>query len=152
MIVVTAPTGGIGRQVVQNLLAEGAAVRVVARDPARLPAGVARQTEIVRGSHRDPDVLAEAFAGADAVFWPAPAAATRDSAAVAARLLRDGSWTGFEEVPVLGPEDLSYDQMAAIISDVLGKPVHYQQIPGEAYKANMMRFSSEPMAQGLLDM
>jgi uncharacterized protein YbjT (DUF2867 family) len=255
MIVVTAPTGGIGRQVVENLLAHGAAVRVVARDPARLPAGVADRAEIVRGSHRDADVVAEAFAGADAVFWlvppdpgasgvdeaysgfarsaiealakqdvgrvvgisalgrgtppagraghvtatlamddriaatgvpyraltmpsfmdntlrqvvsireqgvfhgpylpdrPAPSVATRDIAAVAARLLRDGGWTGFEEVPVLGPEDLTYDEMATIISDVLGRPVRYQQIPGEAYKANLMRFASEPMAQGLLDM
>ncbi|MFD0786816.1 NmrA family transcriptional regulator, partial [Micromonospora azadirachtae] len=84
---------------------------------------------------------------------PAPMAATRDIAAVAARLLRDDTWTGFDEVPVLGPKDLTYDEMAAIISDVLSRPVRYQQIPGEVYKANMMRSGySEPMAQALLDM
>ena len=33
MIVVTAPTGNIGRVVVQSLLSAGQAVRVIARDP-----------------------------------------------------------------------------------------------------------------------
>ncbi|MEV0713993.1 NAD(P)H-binding protein [Asanoa sp. NPDC050611] len=84
---------------------------------------------------------------------PTPAVATRDVAAVAARLLRDDTWTGFAEVPVLGPADLTYDQMAAIISEVLGRPVRYQQVPGEAYKANLMKAGmSEPMAQSMLDM
>lgn len=256
MIVITAPTSGIGRQVVQNLLAGGATVRVVARDPARLAPGVAEQVEIVRGSHSDPAVVAAAFAGADAVFWlvpadpkaasvfeayagfskpaaaafkpqgvgrvvgisalgrgtpvagqaglvtgslamddliaaagvrfralcmpsfmdnllrqagpikdqgvfygpvrpdlKAPAVATRDIAAVAARLLLDGSWTGTAEVPVLGPEDLSQQDMAAIMSDVLGKPVRYQHTPAEAYKNNFLGYGySEPMAQGMLDM
>ena len=84
---------------------------------------------------------------------PAPAVATRDIAAVAARLLRDDSWTGFEEVPVLGPADISYDEMAAVIADVLGRPVRYQQIPAEDYRAARIRAgASEPMAQGLLEM
>ena len=73
MIVITAPTSGIGRQVVQNLLIDGVAVRVVARDPARLAPDVAERVEIIRGSHSDPSVVAEAFAGADAVFWLVPA-------------------------------------------------------------------------------
>jgi uncharacterized protein YbjT (DUF2867 family) len=256
MIVVTAPTSGIGRQVVQNLLASGATVRVVARDPARLAPGVAERAEVVRGSHSDPSVVAEAFAGADAVFWlvpadpkagsvieayvdfsrpgaaafktesvgrvvgisalgrgtpvagqaglvtgslamddliteagvpfralcmpsfmdnllrqagpiknqgvfrgpvrpglAAPAVATRDIAATAAQLLQDSSWTGAAEVPLLGPEDLSQQDMATIMSDVLGKPVRYQQTPAQAYKDNFLSFGySEPMAQGMLDM
>jgi len=72
MIVVTAPTGNIGRQVVANLLASSTPVRVVVRDPDRLPAPVRERAEIVVGSHGDPDVVAKAFAGADAVFWLAP--------------------------------------------------------------------------------
>lgn len=48
-------------------------MRVVARDPARLAPSVAERVEIVRGSHSDPSVVAEAFAGADAVFWLVPA-------------------------------------------------------------------------------
>ncbi|MEV6849519.1 NAD(P)H-binding protein [Actinoplanes sp. NPDC051411] len=72
MIVVTAPTGNIGRQVVANLLARDTPVRVVVRDPDRLAGPVRERAEIVVGSHADPDVVAKAFDGADAVFWLVP--------------------------------------------------------------------------------
>jgi uncharacterized protein YbjT (DUF2867 family) len=82
-----------------------------------------------------------------------PTVATRDIAAVAARWLRDDSWSGFEDVSVLGPEDLSFNDMAAIMSDVLGKEVQFQQIPFEAYKAQFVeRGMSDAMAQGQTDM
>ncbi|TQS40112.1 NAD(P)H-binding protein [Cryptosporangium phraense] len=254
MIVITAPTGHIGSQVVQGLLEAGAPVRVIVRDPARLAPGVADRVQVVVGSHRDADVVGTAFDGADAVFWlvpadprasgvddaysgfaragleamkgvgrvvgisalgrgtpvagqagyvtatlamddliaatgvpyraltmpsfmdnvarqagpigstgvfygptrpdlRAPAVATRDIAAVASRLLVDETWTGVEEVPVLGPEDLSSDEMAATITDVLGRPVRYQQIPVADFRANLVRNGmSEAMAQGMADM
>ena len=54
---------------------------------------------------------------------------------------------------VLGPTDLSFNEMAQIMSDVLGKPVRFQQIAGEAYRARLIeRGMSEAMAQGNLDM
>ena len=82
-----------------------------------------------------------------------PTCATRDIAAVAARLLLDPSWSGQDHVAVLGPEDLSFNDMAQIMSEVLGKPVRFQQIPGEAFKARLTGFGmSEAMAQGTLDM
>ncbi|MFI6937071.1 NAD(P)H-binding protein [Streptomyces sp. NPDC050287] len=82
-----------------------------------------------------------------------PSCAIRDIAAVAAELLLDDSWNGVGEVPVLGPEDLSFDDMARIMTEVLGRPVRFQQISGEEYKERMMRFgSSGAIAQGLLDM
>jgi uncharacterized protein YbjT (DUF2867 family) len=82
-----------------------------------------------------------------------PAVATRDIAAVATRLLGDETWSGVEEVPVLGPKDLSFNDMADIISEVLGKEVRFQQIPFEAYKARFVEFGmSEAMAQGMTDM
>jgi uncharacterized protein YbjT (DUF2867 family) len=82
-----------------------------------------------------------------------PACATRDIAAAAARLLLDDSWRGQDSVPVLGPEDLSFNDMAQIMSGVLGKPVRFRQIPGEAFKAGLTGFGmSEAMAQGMLDM
>ncbi len=73
MIVVTAPTSTIGRQVLDGLIGRGEAVRVVARDPQRLSPQVRDQVEVVQGSHRDSDVIHRAFAGADAVFWLVPA-------------------------------------------------------------------------------
>lgn len=83
----------------------------------------------------------------------APTTATRDMGAVAARLLRDRSWTGQEDVPVLGPENLSMHDMAGIISEVLGREVRYQQIPLDAFKARLLgRGMSESFAQGYIDM
>jgi uncharacterized protein YbjT (DUF2867 family) len=82
-----------------------------------------------------------------------PTCATRDIAVKAAELLLDRSWEGVADVPVLGPEDVSFNDMARIMSDVLGKPVRFQQIPGETFKATLMeRGMSEAMAQGSLEM
>ena len=258
MIVITTPTGQIGRQVLDRVLDGAGAqpVRVIVRDPAKLPDQVRRRIEVIEGSHGDADVLDRAFEGADTVFWLVPAddaaptiedayvgftrpaadalkrhgvervvgisalgrgtavakhaghvtaslamddliagtgvayraltmpsfmdnliwqavpiktngvffgpidgdrnlptCATRDIAATAARLLLDDSWSGFEEVPVLGPEDLSSNDMARIMSEVLGTPVRYQQIPFETFTANLTGRGMSPMlAQAMTDM
>jgi uncharacterized protein YbjT (DUF2867 family) len=256
MIVITTPSGQIGRQVLGNLLDSGEQLRVIARDPSQLPAGVREDLDIVDGSHGDAAVADKAFAGADAVFWltppdprapsvdaafagftrPAaeafkkhgigrvvgvsmlgrgtpwaaqagfataslamddliaasgvayraltnpyfmedtlrqaesiknqgvfsypiagdrklPTVATRDIAAAASGLLLDASWSGVEEVPLLGPEDLSYNDMAQIMSQVLGKEVRFQQITFEAYKDRFIRLGmSDAMAQGYTDL
>jgi len=82
-----------------------------------------------------------------------PSACTRDIAATAAKLLLDQSWNGVGSVPVLGPEDLSYNDMATIMSEVLGKPVRFQEAPGQAFKARLLeRGMSEAMAQANVDM
>lgn len=47
MIVVTTPTGSIGHQVLQKVLAGGEDVRVIVRDPSRLPAQVRERVEVV---------------------------------------------------------------------------------------------------------
>jgi uncharacterized protein YbjT (DUF2867 family) len=72
MIVVTTPTGQIGSKVLEHLLAAEQKVRVIVRDPARLTPDAAERAEVTVGSHADPDVVEEAFAGADAVFWLRP--------------------------------------------------------------------------------
>jgi uncharacterized protein YbjT (DUF2867 family) len=82
-----------------------------------------------------------------------PAVATRDIAAAASRLLLDDTWSGVGEVPLLGPEDLSFNDMAEIISAVLGKQVRFQQITFDAYKDRFVGFGmSDAMAQGMTDM
>jgi len=82
-----------------------------------------------------------------------PSAATSDIARVAARLLLDHSWSGIADVPVLGPEDLSYNDMARILSEVLGRPVRFEQISHDVFKTRLMgRGMSHAMAQGNLDM
>jgi uncharacterized protein YbjT (DUF2867 family) len=82
-----------------------------------------------------------------------PTVATQDIAAVAARYLLDSGWTGQEEVPLLGPEDLSNNDLAAIISEVLGIPVRYQQITPEALRSQLTGFGMSPgMTDGMVDM
>jgi uncharacterized protein YbjT (DUF2867 family) len=245
MIVVTTPTGAIGSQVLNHLVEAGEAVRVIARDPGRLPAALRDRVEVVAGSHGDAAVVDRAFAGADALFWlpppnpkmthvddvyagfarPAcaavtahgvrhvvtisalgrgtrwektsgfiaatlgvddmfaatganmraltmpgfmanllwqatpirekgmfflswspdhkmPSCATRDIAAAAAQLLRNRDWTGVGHRAVLGPEDISPNDMARIMSEVLGKPVRFQQIPFAADRAHMKQLGA----------
>ena len=82
-----------------------------------------------------------------------PSTATRDTAAAASRLLLDESWSGVDEVPLLGAEDLSFNDMAEIVSEVLGKEVRFQQTTFEAYKDRFLGFGmSDAMAQGMTDM
>jgi uncharacterized protein YbjT (DUF2867 family) len=82
-----------------------------------------------------------------------PSCATRDVAAVAARLLLDESWSGNGHIAVLGPEDLSFNDMARIMSEVLDQPVRYQQIPAQALKGRLTGAGmSDAMAQATVDM
>jgi uncharacterized protein YbjT (DUF2867 family) len=82
-----------------------------------------------------------------------PSCAIRDIAAAAAKQLLDYSWTGQGHVAVLGPEDLSFNDMAQIMSQVVKRPIRYQQIPVEALKTRLKESGmSEAMAQGMVDM
>lgn len=254
MIVITTPTGQIGHHVVHHLLDAGEPLRVIARDPGKLPDTVRDRVEVVEGSHGDAGAVNRALDGAEALFWLAPPnpsdtldgtyrdftrpaaeairrhgiarvvvvtvlgrgtrwqdragllsasfrmvdllretgaavrglalpafmenalqqvgaikqgrmlgpldpdkkvphTATRDMGAAAARMLRDRFWTGREDVPLMGPEDLSYNDLAAIISQVLGREVRYQQVPFDAAKAQLLeRGVGEAFAEGYVDM
>ena len=84
---------------------------------------------------------------------PLPICSTGDIARVAARLLLDHTWTGVSDYPVLGPEDLSMNEIAVILTDVLGKPIRYQQVSFEANRAQLLgRGWSEAFANGLTEM
>lgn len=65
-ILVTGATGNVGRQVVQQLVNRGAAVRALVRAPnkADFPAGVG----IVQGDLLDPDALRAAYRGVSTLF------------------------------------------------------------------------------------
>jgi uncharacterized protein YbjT (DUF2867 family) len=71
-ILVTTPTGDIGRIVVEELLAPEFSVRVIVRDPARLPEEIHRHVEVMRGSADDTATLRRALTGVDALFWCVP--------------------------------------------------------------------------------
>lgn len=255
MIVVTTPTGQIGQDVVQNLLKDNQSVRVIARDPTKLPQTVLERVEVIQGSHGDSAVMEQALDGAESLLWVAPAdmkktqeqayieftrpaaelirrlggkrvvsvtgigrgtawadkaglvtasmhmddllgscavafrslampsfmenflrqadsmkekglifgtidpdrklpwTSTRDLAAVAARLLTDNAWSGNEEIPVLGPDLLSFTEIAQIISEIAGRQVRYQQIPFETLKEQFLRRgATESFALGFVNM
>lgn len=96
MIVVTTPTGQIGRRVVDKLLESDEPVRVIARDPSCFDPEVRGRVEVVEGSHGDPRVVNEAFA--DAVFWVVPpipkprTSRTTIWASPGRRATRSGAW------------------------------------------------------------
>jgi uncharacterized protein YbjT (DUF2867 family) len=85
MIVITAPTGNIGHQVLSHLLEAGAPARVIVCDASKLPELVRDRVEVVEGSHGDAGIVERAFPGADTLFWlvpPNPKARTVDAAYV----------------------------------------------------------------------
>lgn len=83
----------------------------------------------------------------------APAAAARDIAAAAAGLLLDRSWTGTGEVPVLGPEDLSANDMARIMTDVLRRPVRYERQSLDDFRAQLTGHGfGDALVEGYVDM
>ena len=65
-ILVTGATGNIGSQVVQHLVARGADVKALVRDPSRadFPAGV----EVAQGDFLDVDSLRSAFRDVSTLF------------------------------------------------------------------------------------
>ncbi|MGW7634363.1 NAD(P)H-binding protein [Streptomyces decoyicus] len=259
MIVITAPTGNIGRHLLPLLLESAPAhdeeLRVIVRDPARLPDAVRERVEVITGSHGDAGVVDRAFKGADAVFWlvppdasrapqdaycgftrpaakalaahgvghvvgvsalgrgtpladraglvtaslamdglladtgvayralanpsffenlleeadsirekgvftdavdadrKAPLVAVADIAAVAAGLLLERSWTGSDSVPVLGPQDLSPNDLARIMTEQLGRPVRYERQPLDELYTTLVGYGlNEAFVQGIADM
>ena len=229
MIVVTTPTGQIGRHVLNALMSSDEEMRAIARDPSKVPDDVRRRVEVVEGSHADPAAVDCAFRGADAVFWlcppvprdtpeaatveftrPAadaierhgiqhvvaattlgrgtpwqdtagmatasirmvdllrstgiavrglalpgfmdnalhmldgirqgvmqgairpdvvlPHVAARDIGTAAARLLLTRDWDGQKDVPVVGPTDHSYADLARIVTEVTGRDVAYRHV------------------------
>ena len=129
---------------VDDLIANtGVAYRALA-NPSFMD-NIARQTEVIKNQ----GVFFSPIDGDRKI----PYVATRDIAAAASRLLVDDTWTGFEEVPLLGPEDLSFNDMAGVISDVLGKTVRFQRTTFDAAKERLVGTGmSDAMAQAAVDM
>lgn len=82
-----------------------------------------------------------------------PQVAPEDIGRVAAEWLIKRDWDGRKAVSLLGPVDLSYDEVAAELTRQLGRPVRYVQMPEEAYREMSVGFGlSASAAQGLVDM
>jgi uncharacterized protein YbjT (DUF2867 family) len=82
-----------------------------------------------------------------------PHVATKDVAAMGADFLLDRTWAGQGGRAVLGPEDLSFNDMAAIMSEVLRKTIRFQQLSSPAYRSQLIEYGANPVfAQGVVDM
>ncbi|MCH7824384.1 MAG: NAD(P)H-binding protein [Acidobacteria bacterium] len=71
-IVVSTPTGNVGRVATEKLLEAGAEVVVIHRDPASVEGFASRGAEVRRGTIDDPASLTAATEGADALLWVTP--------------------------------------------------------------------------------
>jgi uncharacterized protein YbjT (DUF2867 family) len=67
MIVIAGGTGRMGRELAAGLVDRGLLVRILARDPARVPQGLRDRVEVARADVREPETLGAALAGADTV-------------------------------------------------------------------------------------
>ncbi|RKH59616.1 NmrA family NAD(P)-binding protein [Corallococcus aberystwythensis] len=88
---------------------------------------------------RDVQSLAKAGAifSASPETKPFPMVATADIAAKAAEYLLDTSWTGHRYAGVHGPRDLTYPEVASILTQVLGQPVKYVRVGLEDLRNGM---------------
>ena len=78
-ILITTPTGNIGRHVVRSLVNAGRSVRVIARHPDKIDPDVANQIEIIQGSIADSNVLSLALNGVESLFWCIPQSHTQNN-------------------------------------------------------------------------
>lgn len=69
--------------------------------------------------------------------YPQPWVDPRDIGEVAAGRLLCASWSGRQVEAVHGPEDLTLVQVAAILSEVIGRPVRAETISDEALRSSL---------------
>ncbi|WP_181798784.1 NAD(P)H-binding protein [Streptomyces sp. WELS2] len=160
----------ITAQGVERVVAVSTLGRGVARHAGQISASLAADDEIrATGVHHRAlcppylmeNLLAQAAALRDAGELTMAVAgdrvlrtcATRDIGATAARLLLDGTWTGQADVPMVGPDDLTPEGMARVVSEVLDRPVRFRRAGAEEQKAALLRYgATDGAAQGLADM
>ena len=256
MILVTTPTGNSGSLILRQLVEGGHAVRVLVRDPQKIPEDLRAKIEIAQGSLLDVDEFTKALTGCDTVYYCIPQGVTptnvmkyyedfagvaaeairragtkrivylggagkaspyhdnagtlsglyraedilaesgaamralhcpnfyegllwqvqaiakanmffiavpgdckypevalRDIANVAVKWLTDPNWTGVEGVGVIGPEDLSSNEVAQLLSDALGRPIYFQQLSREENLNNLLQFGlSDVLANSMADL
>ncbi|SHJ71685.1 Uncharacterized conserved protein YbjT, contains NAD(P)-binding and DUF2867 domains [Palleronia salina] len=82
-----------------------------------------------------------------------PHVAKSDVARVAAGLLSKRDWDGVADLPLCGPENLSFEEMALVMSEVLGREIAVHEITPEDFGGMMRRMgATEKMAQGYVEM
>lgn len=84
---------------------------------------------------------------------PIPLVAAHDVADVALRWLVRQDWNGVESIAELGPERLSFDQVATVLQEVLERPVQYREAPANQYMQSLTAIgASVEYARGMVQM
>jgi uncharacterized protein YbjT (DUF2867 family) len=91
----------------------------------------------------------------DVVRWPYGAAETapideRDVAAVAARTLHEDGHAGGDYV-LTGPESLSQAEQVAVIGEVLGRPIRFEELSPDEFRRETAATWPAPVVDMLLD-
>lgn len=74
----------------------------------------------------------------------------RDLAAVAARVLTSDAFTG-RRLELTGPESLTHAEMVAVIGEVIGRPLRYEEVPPEIALHGFVRAGfDQPAAEALV--
>lgn len=82
-----------------------------------------------------------------------PMVATQDIADAAVPWLTRDDWSGQEGISVLGPEDLSYNEIARIMSRDLQRSIRYVEVERQSYGRSLIKSGFSPSAaQALVDM
>jgi uncharacterized protein YbjT (DUF2867 family) len=84
---------------------------------------------------------------------PLATIATRDIAEAAAGLLTERTWTGQDNLPLFGPDRLTSEGMAEVISDELEFPVAYRRITvGDLAASLRARGANDQMVKDMTEM
>ncbi|WP_299679051.1 NAD(P)H-binding protein [uncultured Roseobacter sp.] len=77
-------------------------------------------------------------------YLPLPHVAKSDVAAVAAGLLSRVDWNGAEDIPLHGPENLTFAEIAKTLTDVLGRPVVFSEVSMEGFAESLRKNGASP--------
>lgn len=70
---------------------------------------------------------------------PIPMIATRDIGDAAAQRLLNRNWSGREVLGLHGPADITHEEVATTLSEVLERPVRYVQISAEQFREALIQ-------------
>ncbi|MEO1189015.1 MAG: NmrA family NAD(P)-binding protein [Pseudomonadota bacterium] len=82
-----------------------------------------------------------------------PHLAKADVARVAVNFLTDTGWRGVEDIPLYGPEDLTFEEITAIMSSALDRPIGFQEMSMDQFEGMMQAIgASVGMTSGYVEM
>jgi uncharacterized protein YbjT (DUF2867 family) len=96
----------------------------------------------------------ESIRSQGAVYMPVkpeaklPMIATTDIAKVAADVISDERWSGTSVRELRGPREYSHAESVKIISEAIGKPVQFQEVPGDQARQSLTGMGMSPSVAG----